>query len=140
MCTRMLTATAVILMATGVNAFADEFAKLSDTSILPQGTVKISETVPSMGEHWSRPEDLPLGPIYCVHKGKVVCIEYMMSQADLQAGKSWPELVGLKNLPPINHVNLGFMPTGHHGYEIPHYDLHIYFVSREALRTITPTQ
>ena len=46
MCTRMLRATAVILMATGVNAFADEFAKLSDTSILPQGTVKISETVP----------------------------------------------------------------------------------------------
>ena len=88
MCTRMLTATAVILMATGVNAFADEFAKLSDTSILPQGTVKISETVPSMGEHWSRPEDLPLGPIYCVHKGKVVCIEYMMSQADLQAGNT----------------------------------------------------
>ena len=140
MCTRMLTATAVILMATGVNAFADEFAKLSDTGILPQGTVKISETVPSMGEHWSRPEDLPLGPIYCVHKGKVVCIEYMMSQADLQAGKSWPELVGLKNLPPINHVNMGFMPTGHHGYEIPHYDLHIYFVSPEALKTITPTQ
>jgi hypothetical protein len=136
----MLTATAVILMATGVNAFADEFAKLSDTGILPQGTVKISETVPSMGEHWSRPEDLPLGPIYCVHKGKVVCIEYMMSQADLQAGKSWPELVGLKNLPPINHVNMGFMPTGHHGYEIPHYDLHIYFVSPEALKTITPTQ
>ena len=140
MCTRMLTATAVILMATGVNAFADEFAKLSDKSILPQGTVKISETVPSMGEHWSRPEDLPLGPIYCVHKGKIVCIEYMMSQADLQAGKSWPELVGLKNLPPINHVNMGFMPTGHHGYEIPHYDLHIYFVTREALKTITPTQ
>jgi hypothetical protein len=140
MCTRTLTATAVILMATGVNAFADEFAKLSDTSTLPQGTIKISETVPSMDEHWSRPEDLPLGPIYCVHKGKIVCIEYMMSQADLQAGKSWPELVGLKNLPLINHVNMGFMPTGHHGYEIPHYDLHIYFVSPEALKTITPTQ
>ena len=140
MCTRMLTTIGVILVVTVANAFADEFAKLSDTSVLPQGTVKISENVPSMGEHWSRPEDLPLGPIYCVHKGKVVCIEYMMSQADLQAGKSWPELVGLKNLPPINHVNLGFMPTGHHGYEIPHYDMHIYFVSPEALKTITPTQ
>jgi hypothetical protein len=93
-----------------------------------------------LGEHWVNPKDHPPGPIYCVHKGKVVCIEYMMSQANLQAGKSWPELVGLKNLPPIHYVDMGFVSKGHPGYEIPHYDLPIYFVSRDALKTITPTQ
>jgi hypothetical protein len=35
---------------------------------------------------------------------------------------------------------MGFVSKGHPGYEIPHYDLHIYFVSRDALKTITPTQ
>jgi hypothetical protein len=140
MCTRMLTIIGLILVTTVGNAWADEFEKLPDTSILPPGTVKSSGIVPMMGEHWVNPKDHPLGPIYCVHKGKVVCIEYMMSQADLQAGKSWPELVGLKNLPPINHVDMGFVAKGHPGYEIPHYDLHIYFVSRDALKTIVPTQ
>jgi hypothetical protein len=122
------------------SAPADEFDKLPSASILPKGTVKISGVVPAMGEHWANPKDLPLGPIYCVYKNKVVCIEYMISQADLTAGKSWPELTGLKRLPPINHVNMGFEAKGHEGYEVPHYDMHIYFASPDALKTIKPTE
>ncbi len=93
-----------------------------------------------MGEHWANPKDLPLGPIYCVYKGKVVCLEFMISQADFAAGKSWPELSGLKNLPPVNHINMGFEPKGHEGYEVPHYDMHIYFASPEAMKTIKPAE
>jgi hypothetical protein len=112
------------------------FDKLPGIDILPEATVQISPVVPGMGEHWANPADLPLGPIYCVYEGKVICLEYMISQEDLAAGKSWPELTGLKNLPPIDHVNMGFEPDGHHGYEIPHYDMHIYFVSPDVLREI----
>jgi hypothetical protein len=137
---RMLTAVGLLIAVPSVGLCADEFSKLPDRTILPKGVVKISEVVPAMGEHWSDPKNLPLGPLYCVYKGKVVCIEYMISQADLQAGKSWPELTGLKNLPPINHVNMGFEPKGHEGYEVPHYDMHIYFVSPEALKTIKPPE
>lgn len=112
------------------------YARLPGTAILPKGTVKVSGVVPQMGEHWANPKDLPLGPIYCVHDGKVICIEYMIGQADFAAGKSWPELAGLKNLPPIDHVNVGFEPQGHEGYEIPHYDIHIFFVGRDAVNRI----
>ena len=104
------------------------------------GTVKVSGVVPGMGEHWANPKDLPLGPIYCVHKGKVICIEYMISQADFQAGKSWPELTGLKSLPPVDHINMGFEPKGHEGYEVPHYDMHVYFVPPSVLKQIKPEQ
>jgi hypothetical protein len=137
---RILLAATAALGAALKEARADEFAKLPSASILPKGTVKVSGVVPGMGEHWANPKDLPLGPIYCVYKGKVVCLEYMISQADFAAGKSWPELTGLKNLPAINHVNMGFEPKGHEGYEVPHYDMHIYFVSPQALKTIKPAE
>lgn len=134
---RSILATAA-LIATLTAAGASDLARLPGTGILPKGTVKVSGVVPGMGEHWANPKDLPLGPIYCVHKGKVICIEYMISQADFQAGKSWPELTGLKNLPPIDHVDMGFQAKGHEGYEVPHYDMHIYFVPPEVLKTIKP--
>lgn len=129
-----------LLVAATTGVQANEFDKLPSVGILPEGTVKVSGVVPGMGEHWANPKDLPLGPLYCVYQGKVVCLEYMISQADLAAGKSWPELTGLKNLPPINHVNMGFEPKGHEGYEIPHYDLHIYFASPEAMKSIKPAE
>jgi hypothetical protein len=135
-----LLAVASLLLVVPTGARADELAKLPSASILPKGTIKVSGVVPGMGEHWANPKDLPLGPIYCVHKGKVVCIEYMISQADLQDGKSWPELTGLKNLPAVNHINMGFEPKGHEGYEVPHYDMHVYFVSPATLKAIKPEQ
>ena len=140
MINRTFFAACIMGLAASASAHADEFNKLPSASILPKGTVKVSGVVPGMGEHWANPKDLPLGPIYCVYKGKVVCLEFMISQADFAAGKSWPELSGLKNLPPINHVNMGFEPKGHEGYEIPHYDMHIYFASPEAMKSIKPAE
>jgi hypothetical protein len=137
---RAIFAASTLLFATTTALRAGEFDKLPSASILPKGTVKVSGVVPGMGEHWANPKDLPLGPIYCVYKGKVVCLEFMISQADFAAGKSWPELSGLKNLPPVNHINMGFEPKGHEGYEVPHYDMHIYFASPEAMKTIKPAE
>jgi hypothetical protein len=134
-CTRLAFA---FILASLPAAQAGELDKLPGVNILPKGTVKVSGVVPGMGEHWANPKDLPLGPIYCVHKGRVICIEYMISQADFQAGKSWPELTGLKTLPSVNHINMGFEPKGHEGYEVPHYDMHVYFVSPQTLKTIKP--
>jgi hypothetical protein len=140
MISRTLLAACTLLIAATAGVQADEFDKLPSANILPDGTVKVSGVVPGMGEHWANPKDLPLGPLYCVYKGKVVCLEYMISQADFAAGKSWPELTGLKNLPPINHIHVGFEAKGHEGYEIPHYDIHIYFASPEAMKSIKPAE
>jgi hypothetical protein len=132
-----------ILLATTAVAFAapalaaDPLDGLPTVDQLPEGVVQLSPLVPAMGEHWAKPDDMPLGPIYCVIKGKVVCVEYMIGQGDFEAGASFegmkfPLRDGAK-LPPIEHVDVTFLPKGHEGYEIPHYDFHTYFVPNQVL-------
>lgn len=87
-------------------------AQLPDASVLPQDVIQVSPLVPRMGEHWANPQTLPLGPIYCVHEGKIVCFEFMISQADFEAGKSWPALTGIKNMPPVDHIDVVSSRTG----------------------------
>ena len=127
----------VIVTVSAVASSAQEIRDgLPGTDALPEGTIQVSPLVPGMGEHWANPEDLPLGPIYCVHEGKVVCLEFMMAQEDFSAGKSWSELAGVEGLPAADHVNIGFEPQGHEGYEVPHYDIHMYFLSPEEIAAI----
>jgi hypothetical protein len=116
---------------------ADPLEGLPTVDQLPEGVVQVSPLVLAMGEHWANPKDLPLGPIYCVIEGKVVCVEYMIGQGDFAAGASFegmkfPLRDGAK-LPPIEHTDVTFLPDGHEGYEIPHYDFHTYFVPKEVL-------
>ncbi|MBD0379521.1 hypothetical protein ICC18_05290 [Paenibacillus sp. WST5] len=106
---------------------------------MPKGTVQLEPVViPAMGEHWANPTDLPSGPIYGVYNDKLVFIEYMISQQDFQDGKSFENLQGMKGLPspPIVQSDIGFMPKGHPGFEIPHFDLHYYFISDEEQQLI----
>lgn len=118
-------------LAVSAPAFAAKYPKMPDVTVLPKDAVQLSPVVPQMGEHWANPADMPLGPMYCVHAGKVVCIEYMISQQDFLNGKAWSNLQGLTDLPSVNHIDIGFNPKGHPGYEIPHYDMHIFFISPE---------
>jgi hypothetical protein len=131
---------AVLILGLGAGAAQAESAydSLPDASILPANVVQISPVVPAMGEHWADPATLPLGPIYCVHKGKIVCLEFMMSQEDYASGKSWPALAGIEGLPPVDHLNIGFEAHGHQGFEVPHYDIHMYFLSPEEVAKIQP--
>lgn len=99
---------------------------------LPEGVKQISPVIPGMGSHWANPKDLPVGPIYCVHDGKIVCLEYLLSQEDFKAGKSWKHLANVGGLPPIDHIDIDFLPEGNPAYKVPHYTLHIYFVNKDA--------
>ena len=109
---------------------------LPSADTMPEGVVQLSPVVPAMGEHWGNPADMPLGPIYCVHEGKIVCLEFMIAQEDFAAGESWPNLSGMEGLPPVDHVSIGFEPQGHEGFEVPHYDIHMYFLSPEEIAAI----
>jgi hypothetical protein len=104
----------------------------------PPGVVQISPCVPFMGEHWARPEDLPLGPIYTVYRGRLISIEYMIAQADFAIGKDWLDLTFRYHGEPlpIEHANIEFLPQGHEGYEVPHYDLHFHVVTHAEERAI----
>lgn len=129
---------AVIFASGPALAQDDPYGNLPGAESLPEGVVQISPPVPAMGEHWADPADLPLGPIYCVHRGKIVCLEFMIAQEEFAAGKSWPELAGMGGLPPVNHTNISFEAEGHEGFEVPHYDIHMYFLSPTEVAKIQP--
>ena len=105
----------------------------------PPGVDQISPCVPTMGEHWANPADMPMGPIYTVHNGHLISIEYMPAQADFAEGKSWNDLTfRYWGQPlPIEHADMDFLPHGHEGYEVPHYDMHFYLVGHPEDRAIT---
>jgi hypothetical protein len=108
-----------------------------NVAILPAGTIQLSPAVPQMGEHWANPKDMPLGPIYGVYNGKLVFFEYMPAKA---LDKTVHDVPG--NLVPIpskiDHFDIDWNPQGHEGYEVPHYDMHLYFISREEQNKIMP--
>lgn len=107
---------------------------------LPEGTVKITESVHGMGEHWSNPQagDLPTGPIYGVHDGKLVFLEYMIAQEDFAKGINHTNLAGMKGVPSpdVVQVDFEFQKLGHEGFEVPHYDIHAYFITDEEQQSI----
>jgi uncharacterized protein (DUF2141 family) len=101
--------------------------------LLPGGTIQITPSIPGMGEHWANPKELPIGPIYGVEKGKLVFIEQMISQQDFTEGKNYVDIPGMKGLPSpaIVHTDIEFLANGHEGFEVPHFDIHHYFVTHE---------
>ncbi len=104
---------------------------------VPKDFIPAGGCVPGMGQHWISTKAYPFGPIYGGFGGRLVFVEYMIAQEAFGAGKSW---TGLK-VPPgvkVDHVDLEFLPKGHEGYEIPHYDLHIYFVPHATHLTYCP--
>ena len=127
--------------------------------VLPEGTNKITESVPKMGEHWTNLETdiLLYGPdethryengdpvpvfktIYGVHDGELVFIEQMIAQSYMEGEKarSWLNIEGMKGLPSpsIVQTDIEFQPHGHEGYLVPHYDFHHYFISDEEQQAI----
>ncbi|MBO9600472.1 MAG: hypothetical protein J7559_21955 [Cohnella sp.] len=107
---------------------------------LPEGSVKITESVPAMGEHWANPQagDLPVGPIYGVHDGKLVFLEYMIAQDDFVKGVNHENLAGMKGVPSpaVVQMDIEYQKQGHEGFEVPHYDIHAYFISDEEQHEI----
>lgn len=97
---------------------------------LPPEAVLIQECSDHRGALYVKPEDIPVGPVYMVHNGKVIGIEYMLSQEEFLSGKSY------KNLPAhnisIDHVNTGLISKGHAGYPAPHYHVDLYTVTKEV--------
>lgn len=133
------TAIVAALLATAAPALAHG-TMLPDASSLPKDVIQLSGVVPGMGEHWANPADMPIGPIYGVSNGKVIFLEFMIDQESFKSGKSFLELASKAGieLPSIDHVDFNFEPNGHEGYEVPHYDVHLYFISHANHMAIKP--
>ncbi|MBI2450362.1 MAG: hypothetical protein HYV47_02375 [Candidatus Nealsonbacteria bacterium] len=126
---------------------------------LPEDAVKVSPCFREHGAHFIRPAEAGdvtspfTGPDYIVEEktGEVVGIEYHVSQealindekrmSDLRIKNKEGELLPLSELLfPLFYfkyasADIRFLPKGHPGYEIPHYDLHTWFVTQEKLKT-----
>ncbi len=113
---------------------------------LPDDAQQLSDVVPGMGEHWANPADLPIGPIYLVHDGEVVGIEYMFTTdlmaeitTDTPEGEmTFRQLPGLPVDTYVNHIGIEFLPQGHEGFEEAHFDVHLYFISAGERQELLP--
>lgn len=49
------------------------------------------------------------------------------------------QFAGMEGLPApsIQHTDVDFQPTGHEGFEVPHFDIHHYYVTHEEHMAIT---
>jgi hypothetical protein len=99
-------------------------------SAMPADTQPFLGCIPTMGYHYAKPQDWPLGPIYGYYNGKAIFTEIMVAKKLFEEGQSWNDQ--LKPLPgyKIDHVDLWFEPHGHPGYEAPHYDIHAWYIPR----------
>ena len=95
---------------------------------LPSDVAPMLGCVPTMGYHYVNPKNWPFGPIYGWYNGKPTFTEIMVAQKSFENGLSWSN--ELKPLPgySIDHVDIWFEPHGHPGYEVPHYDIHAWYI------------
>ncbi len=122
---------------------------------VPEGYAQASPVIPAMGEHWANLAEfgaqaqagLPMGPIYLVHEGEVIGTEDMWSRDMLQeiiiptpeGAEVFEALAPLPVGATVDHMDITFVPEGHPGiYEVPHWDIHMYFISQEEKAAITP--
>ncbi len=144
----LLSGLVIVIMAIGLLVYSGGSVLVfgSDSpQDLPQGTVQLSPSMPTMGEHWANPDNMPLGPIYLVYEGDVIGIEYMYSQdmlseisiATPEGLESFLELANVEVKHAVDHIDVAFHPEGHEFFEVPHWDIHIYFISH-ALHMLIP--
>jgi hypothetical protein len=123
---------------------------------VPEGYEQVSPVIPGHGGHWANLAEFgaqvqaqePIGPIYIIDgKGEVVAIEYMYSEDMLQeVSIPTPEgaevFEALTPLPvgvTVDHVEIAFFLEGHPEiFEVPHWDIHFFFITQEEKAAITP--
>lgn len=123
----------VVALPLATPAAADGLSHLPLLSDIAPAAVAISPHVPQMGAHWAEPANLPLGPIYCVIDGRVVCVEYMFLASEFAAATDWTGITTGMQTPPITQIDMEFKPDGAGPFQEPLYQLHLYFAESEVL-------
>ncbi len=96
--------------------------------VLPPGLITDTICVPGHGYPAYRRQDLPFGPFHGVWERRLIYTEYRVTPEELQQGR----VTNLKSVSgPVDHVDIGWHPRGHPGYEVPHYDVYLWNISHE---------
>src|SRR5690606_17894237 len=110
-----------------------DLAALPSLETVAPDAIQISPHVPHMGGHWAKPENRPVGPIFCFIVGLVSCVELKLEMMDLEAGTDWVRLAPGIETPPISHIDIEFKPEGIEPNPVPLYQVHIYFTDPDTL-------
>lgn len=104
---------------------------------VPEGAVEINACAKGRGKQFALPQDIPFGPVYNVHEGKVTAVEFMPAQSDFSADNP-KDFVNLKLYGvEYDHVDIGLLSKGHAGYPDPHYHVDVYTIPYEESQKIT---
>lgn len=118
---------------------------------VPEGATVISECEPGVGKQYILPKNIPNGPIYNVYQGKVIGLEYMYGKNEIAPTKTPTPVMNdhmnmmaesvAHDIPMLNgsydHLDIVYMPMGHAGFPIPHYQLDVYLVPDSVVSQIT---
>jgi len=78
---------------------------------IPKDATVAAECEAGRGKQYIRPKDIPMGPIYDVHDGKVIAVEYLVNPDEL-ASKS--EMFKDLDLPTGSYDHLSVIPVAAH--------------------------
>lgn len=90
--------------------------------------VNFPKFFPGLGVVFVKPDTIPLGPFLCFDRNdRLIATVYMVSTKDIDDHKSFeaPAFAGR-----VDHVSYYFN-SGHPGFEMPHYHIVIWHVSKE---------
>ncbi len=65
----------------------------------------------------------------------------MMQELSIPTPEGPMELSALVPLPVgeiVDHAEVTFMPDGHEGFEVPHWDMHLWFITHDEHMAIMP--
>lgn len=161
--TNILTAGAVVYLANPAQTKQAEVIPVQENKslTLPSDAVKISECIPTEGEHYIQPDKVPHGPIYLVNQGRVVGLEYMFLSEEVpgekeakMSGADAMNMIQKNNLSladlvmvhdfefdvmKANVVSFGMnWSSPHVGYDKPHFDIHMFLVDKKEMKSICP--
>ena len=107
----------------------DEIAHSHTTAsiTLPKEATATADCVAGRGKQYILPKDIPTGPIYDVHDGKVIAIEYLIGQKELSEQS---DMFANLKLPDGEYDHLAIMPmTAHAGLDETHFHAIAYLIS-----------
>ena len=112
--------------------------QVSDMLPPPAGFVQASQCVARGGFHYVR-EGMSALPTILAYdeQGKLVSLEYIIPQRQSKDAVSWKGLPGVAGR-SVDHINIEFYPTGPRAGGLPHYTVHLYFISAEEQERICP--
>jgi hypothetical protein len=108
---------------------------MTSSITLPKDATVTAECEAARGKQYILPKDIPMGPIYDVHNGKVVAIEYLVGHDELE-NKS--EMFKDLALPKADYDHISIMPTAAHaGLNEAHFHVVSYLIPQSEADKIT---